>query len=163
MRRSGVPDGCHVTVMSAPCCSGVFTPTFSRTSRNTHVSFTPGRSTPFSLETFCEVNSVSSTGLTKLSRSHGRSRKILESHSKDHLDGELGALGRRSEWRLRIRVPHGLAYRLPPCDGPDPRWVATHLNPPRVRPIIALLVNCHPPGRSAPSKGAIIARGRKYG
>ena len=44
-------------MMSAPCSCGVFTSTFSRRSRNTHVSFTPGRSTPVSLETFCEVKS----------------------------------------------------------------------------------------------------------
>ena len=67
--RSGVPAGCQLTVMSAPCSCGVFTLTFSRRSRNTHVSFTPGRSTPVSLETFCEVKSVSSTGFAKLSRS----------------------------------------------------------------------------------------------
>jgi hypothetical protein len=67
--RSGVPGGCEVTVMSAPWSCGVSTPTFSRTSRNTHVSFT-GKSTPVTLgETFCEVKSVSRTGLAKLSRS----------------------------------------------------------------------------------------------
>jgi hypothetical protein len=41
--RSGVADGCKVTVRSAPCSCGVFTSTFSRRSRNTHVSFTPRR------------------------------------------------------------------------------------------------------------------------
>jgi hypothetical protein len=66
--RSGVTDGCQLTVRSAPCSCGVFTSTFSRRSRNTHVSFTE-RSTPVSLETFCEVKSVSRTGLAKLSRS----------------------------------------------------------------------------------------------
>jgi hypothetical protein len=55
--------------MSAPCSCGVFTSTFSRRSRNTHESFTPGKSTPVSLETFCEVKNVSRTGLAKLSRS----------------------------------------------------------------------------------------------
>src|SRR5215207_8484269 len=46
----------------------------------------------------------------------GRSSKILGSHSEDHLDGELGALGRRSKWGLRIGGRHGVANGLPPSD-----------------------------------------------
>ena len=68
--RSGVTDGCQVTVMSAPCSCGVFTSTFSRRSLNTHVSFTSRRSTPVSPETFCEVKSVSRTGFAKFADGH---------------------------------------------------------------------------------------------
>ena len=101
MLRSGVPDGCQVTVMSAPCSFGVFTWTFSRRSRNTHVSFTAGRSTPVSLETFCEVKSVSMTGLAKLSRSQaglarssGVIRKITSTVNLVPKGGEVnGACG----------------------------------------------------------------------
>ena len=68
MLGSGVPGGCQATVMCAPCSCGVFASTFSRRSRNTHVSFT-GRSTPVGPDTFFEVKTVSRTGLAKLSRS----------------------------------------------------------------------------------------------
>jgi hypothetical protein len=154
--RSGVTDGCQVTVMSAPCSCGVFTSTFSRRSRNTHVSFTPGRSTPVSLETFCEVKSVSRTGLAKLSRSKaglarssGVIRKITSTVNLVPKGGE--------------GVRHGVAYGLPPADGLAARWVSTHLNPPRVRVIIATLVNRHPslPGESA-SKVAMIGAWSLY-
>src|SRR6266508_2366827 len=93
----------------------------------------------------------------------GRSSQILWSHSEDHLDGELGSQGRRSEWGLRIGGRHGVAYGLPPADGLAARWVSTHLNPPRVRVIIATLVNRHPslPGESA-SKVAMIGAWSLY-
>ena len=126
MLRSGVPGGCEVTVMSAPWSCRVSTATFSRTSRNTHVSFT-GRSTPVTLgETFCEVKSVSRTGFAKLSEVEGRSRQIFSGHPKDHFDCELSPKGQRDERGLRIRGLHGVAYRLSPTDGLAARWVSTH-------------------------------------
>src|SRR5207237_5904534 len=70
----------------------------------------------------------------------GRSSQILWSHSENHLDGEPRSQGRRSERGLRIGVRRGVAYGRPPTDGLDARWVSTHLNPPRVRVIIATLV-----------------------
>jgi hypothetical protein len=91
----------RLTAGTLPTTCGVFTPTFSRASRNTQVSFTPGRSTPFSLETFCEVKSVSSTGLAKLSRSQaglarssGVIRKIISTLNLVPSGGEVnGACG----------------------------------------------------------------------
>jgi hypothetical protein len=136
-------------VMSAPWSCGVSTPTFSRTSRNTHVSFT-GRSTPVTLgETFCEVKSVSRTGLTKLSRSKAGLARSSEVIRKITSTSNLVALGRRSEWGLRIGGLHLVAYGRPPADVLDARWVSTHLNPPRIWVIITTSVNRHPslPGR----------------
>ena len=150
MLRSGVTDGCQVTVMSAPCSCGVFTSTFSRRSRNTHVSFTSGRSTPVSRDVLRGEECVEDR-LGEVVEVEGRSSQILWGHSEDHLDGEPGSQGRRSERGLRIGGRHGVAYGLPPADGLAARWVSTHLNPPRVRVIIATLVNRYPslPGGSA--------------
>ncbi len=164
MLRSGVTDGCQVTVMSAPCSCGVFTSTFSRRSRNTHVSFTPGRSTPVSPRDVLRGEECVEDRLGEVVEVEGRSSQILWSHSEDHLDGELGSQGRRSEWGLRIGGRHGVAYGLPPADGLAARWVSTHLNPPRVRVIIATLVNRHfsLPGESA-SELAVIGACRVFG
>src|SRR3954471_17654710 len=78
----------------------------------------------------------------------GRSSQILRSHSEDHLDGELGPPGRRREWGLRVGGRYGVAYGLPPAGGLAARWMCAHLNPPRVRPIIAMLLNRHPHSRA---------------
>src|SRR4051794_20751488 len=87
----------------------------------------------------------------------GRSSNIPRSHSENHLDSELGALGWRSEGGLRIGGRHGVAYGLPPAAGLGLRWVAAHLNPPRIRPILAMLNrHLHSPGQIR-FEGAMIA------
>jgi hypothetical protein len=101
--------------MSAPWSCGVSTPTFSRKSRNTQVSFT-GKSTPVTLgETFWEVKIVSRK-LDEVVEIEGRSSQVFSSHSESDLDIELGLLGRLSERGLRIGRLHLVAYGLSPAD-----------------------------------------------
>ncbi len=87
MLRSGVPGGCEVTVMSAAWSCGVSTRTFSRTSRNTHVSFT-GKSTPVTLRDVLRGEERVEDWLDEVVEIEGRSIQILWSHSEDHLDVE---------------------------------------------------------------------------
>src|SRR5437762_829723 len=74
--ESGVTDQCQVTVMPAPCSCGVFTSTFSRRSRNTHVSFTPVEKNAGGVSNVLRGEECVEDRLGEVVEVEGRSRQI---------------------------------------------------------------------------------------